>query len=76
MIGQFIVDFFCSAANLVIEVDGSQHYTEDAQAYDLERSAYLEGQGLMVLRFTNLEIRENFSSVCETIARTVAERVR
>ncbi len=64
VIAQFIVDFYCSACALVVELDGSQHFTEDGLARDVERTAILEAQGLMVLRFTNQAVMREFDGVC------------
>ena len=72
IIGPFIADFYCASAKLVIEVDGMQHYSEQGEAYDDERSAYLEGLGLMVLRFTNWQVDNDFTAVCNEIKRTIA----
>ena len=67
-IGNYIVDFYCSKAKLVIELDGSQHYENDAQIKsDIERDKYLSDLGLRVMRFSNYEIHKNFRGVCETI---------
>lgn len=66
-INHFIVDFYCAALKLVIEVDGERHFTDEAQAYDSERSRVLEGYGLRVLRFTNDEVMNNFGGVCQQI---------
>ncbi len=74
IIGSFIVDFYCASAKLVIEADGSQHYTEQGLAYDAERSAFLESLGLRVLRFTNQQIDDDFRSVCEAIDIAIRER--
>ena len=74
-IDRFIVDFFCYKARLVIELDGSQHYTEDGIAYDSIRTDILEKYDLEVLRFTNIEIDRNFYGVCELIDRKVRERM-
>ena len=74
IICSFIVDFYCASAKLVIEADGSQHYTEQGIAYDAERSAFLESLGLRVLRFTNQQIDDDFRSVCETIDIAIRER--
>ena len=52
VIGNFIVDFYCDKAKLVIELDGAQHYEENAQLYDEERTAYLCGLGITVVRFS------------------------
>ena len=74
IIDGFIVDFYCDSAKLVIEIDGSQHYTEQGLAYDLERSAIIEQYGIMVLRFTNTDINVRFRQVCEHIHNTVESR--
>ena len=75
IVESFIVDFYCSKALLVIEVDGSQHYTEQGEAYDLERSAVLERYGLLVLRFSNLEVEQEFDGVCTLINKTIQSRM-
>ena len=66
-IGEFIADFYCHAAKLVIEVDGSQHYSDEGMGYDEFRTEKLEEDGLQVIRFTNRQINENFYGVCEYI---------
>ncbi len=73
VIGNYIVDFYCEKAKLVIELDGSQHYEEDAQAYDAKRTGYLDSLGITVLRFTNLDILKNFVGVCTAIDKKVYE---
>ncbi len=70
-IGKYIVDFYCSKAKLVIELDGGQHYTEEGIQYDKERSTYLKSLGLKVIRFSNLDIDRNFQGVCEVIRKEV-----
>ena len=67
MIGNYIVDFYCHQAKLVVELDGSQHYEPDEAKKDRIRTAYLDSLGLRVLRFTNLEVLQQFRSVCESI---------
>lgn len=67
VLGSYIVDFYCASKKLVIELDGSQHYDAHSMAYDRERDDYLQGRGLTVLRYTNLEIARNFRGVCEDI---------
>jgi very-short-patch-repair endonuclease len=71
IIGEYIVDFHCPKANLVIELDGSQHYEEDAIDYDKRRTEYLESLGLTVIRFTNTDIDRNFDGVCQMIEQTI-----
>ena len=73
IIESFIVDFYCAQARLVIEIDGTQHYLPQGEAYDKERSAVIEAYGLKVLRFSNYEIDKEFTSVCEMIDKTIRE---
>ena len=74
-IDNFVVDFYCHEAKLAIELDGSQHYTEEGERYDEERSAILERYGLIILRFSNLEIDRNFEGVCVYIDQIVNSRL-
>ena len=67
IIDNYIVDFYCAKVKLVIELDGSQHYTADGQEYDKIRTDVLEKYDLHVMRFSNLEINRSFSAVCEKI---------
>lgn len=71
----FIADFYCASAKLVIELDGSQHYTEEGLTYDAERDAVLSKCGLQILRFSNLEIDTHFDAVCSLIDDTVQKRL-
>jgi very-short-patch-repair endonuclease len=66
-IGNFIVDFYAPAAKLVIEVDGSQHFTPETIEADRLRGAFLSSQGVHVLRFDNLQILKQLTSVLESI---------
>ena len=72
IIGEYIVDFYCHAAKLVIEIDGSQHYDPEGVAYDEKRTAYLESLGLKVVRFSNADINVRFSAVCEEIHKIIS----
>ena len=74
IIGNYITDFYCYRAKLVVELDGSQHYDPEGINRDAERTQYLESVGLMVLRFSNLDVLKRFSSVCEMIDNVVKER--
>ena len=67
VIENYIVDFYCHQARLIVELDGSQHYDPEEAKKDQMRTAYLESQGLQVLRFTNLEVLQQFRYVCEAI---------
>ena len=72
IIGSYIVDFYSDAWKLVIELDGSQHFDDAGIAEDRRRDQWLRAQGLTVVRYTNTEIKENFSGVCEDILRILA----
>ena len=65
--GNYIVDFYCAKASLVIELDGSQHFEPSESEKDKARTEYLESLGLRVIRIPNNEINRNFSGVCEYI---------
>lgn len=67
ILGSYIVDFYSADAKLVIELDGSQHYTEEGISKDTERDRYLADLGLTVLRYSNLEIHRRFRDVCNDI---------
>jgi very-short-patch-repair endonuclease len=66
-IGGYIVDFYCPTKRLVIEIDGSQHFTRDNQEYDKIRTYFFEGLDIKVLRFTNTEINTNIEEVLQKI---------
>ena len=66
-VGEYIADFYCPAAKLVVEVDGGQHFTDEMIEYDRERNEYMAGLGLRVLRFTNTEVLTNIEGVLEKI---------
>ena len=76
VIESFIADFYCSSALLVIEIDGSQHFTSQGMAYDQERSAIFQTYGIEVLRFTNREVNAQFEDVCRRIDHVTKERIR
>ena len=71
--GRYILDFFCVDAALVIEVDGFQH-VEERVAHDVERTAYLEGEGVRVLRLTNSDVLDNMDGALETIYLALGKR--
>jgi very-short-patch-repair endonuclease len=66
-INHFIVDFYCPTLQLVIEIDGDSHFTDEGQDYDIERTRILEGYGLKIIRFTNSQVLNQFDSVCVQI---------
>jgi very-short-patch-repair endonuclease len=73
-IKNYIVDFACHAAKLVVELDGGQHFSDEGERADAARSAVIELRGFKVLRFSNLDVMTNRAGVLETIAAAVAER--
>ena len=74
IIGNYIADFYCHSALLVIELDGSQHYMAEGADKDRKRTEVLEEMGIDVIRFSNREIDENFNGVCEKIDLVIKER--
>ena len=66
-IGNYIADFYCAKAKLVIELDGWQHYEEEGKEKDLKRDSYLAELGLKVLRYSNYDVNSNFDGVCKDI---------
>lgn len=75
VIGNYIVDFYCHAAGIVIELDGSQHYEAEGQEYDQKRDKYLQNLGLTVLRYSNRDMSQNFEGVCQDILQRIQEKV-
>ena len=74
IIGNYIADFFCAKAGLIIELDGGGHYDPENQKKDTQRTAILESFGYKVIRFCNRDIDKNFYSVCTVIDREVKQR--
>ena len=74
VLGSYIVDFYSAKAKLVIELDGSQHYETDQVEKDAERTAFLNGYGLQVIRIPNHEVNENFERVCAYIDAVVGRQ--
>ena len=74
VIGNYIADFYCHKAKLVIELDGGGHYEPGNVQNDAERTKYMESIGLFVLRFTNLEVSRYFKAVCEKIDLEIKQR--
>jgi len=73
VLGKYIADFYCAKAKLVIELDGSGHYTEEGHAYDEERTAFLSAYKITVIRISNEEIHKNFREVCQRIDQAVEQ---
>ena len=64
VLGKYIADFYCAKANLVIELDGSQHYEDEGKENDKKRTDYLKQFGIKVIRISNLDVLRNFEGVC------------
>ena len=75
VLGKYVVDFYCAKAKLIIELDGSQHYTQKGLISDIERTSYLNQYGLQVIRIANEEVANNFDNVCEYIDHIVRQSV-
>jgi len=67
VIGHYIVDFYCASAKLIIELDGSQHYENQGLQKDACRDLNLQNLGFTILRYSNLDVNQNFEGVCEDI---------
>jgi len=69
IIGNYIADFYCPKSNLVIEVDGGQHYSAEGKRKDKMRTDYMTRAGMAVLRFSDREVLGNLDAVLEKIWR-------
>ena len=74
-IDNYIVDFYCFRAKLIVELDGGGHYDPISHAKDTERTKILEKYGLTVIRFCNTDINRNFYNVCTVIDEEVKRRI-
>ena len=76
ILGHYIADFYCANANLIIELDGSQHFDPEYQKFDDNRTDFLRKYGIEVLRIPNNEVDNNFYGVCEYIDTEIKKRLR
>ena len=74
VLGRFIADFYSARLQLVIEVDGAQHYDSQGLIYDEERTAILESMNLRVIRISNYDINHNFENACSYIESIIKEQ--
>ena len=72
-LGNYILDFYCTKAKLDIEIDGSQHYTEEGLHKDKKRTDHLHSQGVEVIRFSDVEALKDTDGVVETIYEKIQE---
>lgn len=75
VIDNYIADFYCNKAKLVVEIDGSHHYEENGIEYDRIRTEKMQDRDLLVIRIPNSEINNNFSNVCDYIDLIVKTRI-
>ena len=74
-LGDYIVDFYIAAVKIVIELDGSQHYSESGKVQDAAREEYLMQTGNLILRYSNNDVRHSFEGVCLDIKRNIEARM-
>ena len=74
-VGHYILDFYCASAKIAIELDGSQHHTDEGKKFDAQRTEFLNQKGILVLRYDNWSIISNFSAVCRHIDKELHERI-
>ncbi|MBP3372040.1 MAG: endonuclease domain-containing protein [Clostridia bacterium] len=74
-IDNFIADFYCHKAKLVVEIDGSQHFSDEGMRLDDFRTEILQGYDLKVIRFNNRQVNENFAGVCAYIDAVVRKEL-
>ena len=74
-IGNYIADFYCARAGLILELDGSGHYEPMQILHDTVRTHELEAMGLSVLRICNLDVDRNFRGVCTYIDEITKQRI-
>ena len=70
-IGEYIADFYCPQHKLVIEIDGSQHYSDDGREYDESREKYMSSLGIKTIRFNNLDVLQSIEGVLAEIAKAL-----
>ncbi len=75
VIGNYIADFYCSKAKIVIEIDGSQHYTDEGMSYDENRTNVINDFGVKVIRFSNYDVNTNFEGVCMEIDKVISGKM-
>ena len=71
IIGNYIVDFYCHTASLIVELDGSQHYTDIGKVRDTVRDDYFKRLGIRILRFSNAEVFKDLNSILKEIWRNL-----
>ena len=75
IVDNYIVDFYCHKAKLVIELDGYSHYTDEGKKEDYNRTEKLKQYGISVLRFSNSDVDNNFDCVCNKINMMIQSKI-
>ena len=70
-VGNFVIDFYCPALRLALEIDGDSHFVEGAQERDRDRQDFIESHGIVFLRFTNRDVCENIDGVLRAIVNAI-----
>jgi adenine-specific DNA-methyltransferase len=73
-VGPYIVDFYCAASRVAVELDGGQHFTAERQSYDEWRTAYLVAHGVRVLRISNHELFQELDGVLQVIGQACRKK--
>ncbi len=73
-IGAYVVDFVCFSHQLIVELDGPQHLSEEGKKHDERRTAFLESRGFRVIRFRNQKWDDEYEQVVEVIKRVLIEQ--
>ena len=73
VLGKYIADFYSAEAKLIVELDGSQHYTTEGKAGDRERTDFLEKYDLKIIRISKVDVNRNFEGVCAYIDKMVRQ---
>ena len=71
-VGPYILDFFCPATKLCVEIDGESHMSDHTKLYDQEKSVYLEGFGIKIIRFRNADVIADIKKVLDEILATLS----
>ena len=74
VIGRYILDFYCASANIAIELDGSQHYSEEGKGCDAKRDAFLQSKGISVLRYSIADVNKRFDTVKKDILNHIRQK--
>ena len=72
-VGPYVIDFYCPAIKLAVEIDGDSHFREGAESDDKRREDFIKSFGIRFLRVTNEEVCRNLPGVLEAITQAVQE---